>query len=182
MSSYCFSGPELDYEDTEMNRIKYAPSNGRGSAQGKESKQQQVLNCADTQPSRELAFFHQAFELCARTPAQPHFLHSTPIDSCHPKIVKMHPLLLHPFTPQTSSQAPSKTLERERQKKKMIVPTLKGPNHGEGEGGTPTAWCMSDWVSSGSGTTRAFLHWRAREDSLTQSLMTGKGSGGSRKG
>lgn len=153
----------------------------QGQPKEKNAKQQQILNCADTQSSRELAFFHQAFELCARTPAQPHFLHSTPIDSCHPKIVRMHPLLLHPFTPQTSSQAPSKTLEPERQKK-MIVPTLKGPNHGEGEGGMPTARCTGDWVSSGSGTARAFLHWRAREDSLTQSLMTGKGSGGSGKG
>ena len=64
----------------------------------------------------------------------------------------------------------------------MIVPTLKGPNHGEGEGGMPTARCMGDWVSSGSRTTRALLHWRAREDSLMQSLMTGKGSGCRGKG
>jgi len=70
------SGPELDYNDIETNRIKYALTKSLGSPRQRQQ----------AQPSRELAFILQAFKLCARTPTQPHLLHNTPTNSISPKL------------------------------------------------------------------------------------------------
>lgn len=165
-----------------MNRIKYAPSNGPGSAQGKECQAAASTKlCRHTAPQRTSIFPPSIRALCqdpcpASFPAQhPHrFLSPQNCQNASSPTSSVH-------TPNIIS-GPKQDPGARETKKKGIVPTLKGPNHGEVEGGMPTARCMGDWVSSGSGTARAFLHWRAREDSLTQSLMTGKGSGGSGKG